>query len=403
MSQFDLAVVGFGIRGLGLVTANPALRERRVLVIHDLETAFGAGAFAQIHCQSNSAGRDFFSWVDTAGPYGPVLSLPAVRRLHSLRGCFELPILARALREAAHFVRRTAPAGWHFECSRVEAVSIESPGSVASDGASLRLTGGRTVRAGVVVLATGVEEQLEPTLAADARVITTSSTVFAEPRTSAWGRRLPERFGPVTIIGAAHSAFSSLLRLLEFGVRPEDVTLVGRGPVRLHYESLAAYAAASHSPHEREPAPDDVCPLTGQVFRYHGLRHRSRDLFLEIVSGRLPVSLRTGARPDEIRRYVMRADLTVQATGLCSTVPQITRRGRSLALSAVVTVAPDGHLLDLGGAAVPGVFVMGCNPYPYAGNIDPTTQYADRGRSVARALTALDVVRDDRHGGIRIV
>jgi hypothetical protein len=380
MPQFDLAIVGYGLRALGLLTANPDLREYRLLVMNEAEATIGGGAFTRIHCQSNSLGTDFFNWVDPSGPYASILSLPAVYRLRLQSGCFDLQLLAEALRAAADFVRKTAPPTWRFGVSRVTMIDADPV-----TGTTLSLADERRGTSRVTVLASGVTERVDPELAALSREIMTSSQLLAERDDSPRAQDL-QQFGSVVIIGLAHSAFSSLAKLLDFGVPPERITMVGRSGVRLHYEDGRAHEAASHPPTEIVPMAEDVCPVTQEVFRYRGLRNRSRELFLQVASGRLPVTFRADAGQDKIAEYVRRSQLTIQATGFLSNVPVISMQGQEMPTPGVVNCRADGRLLAPAGAGVPGVFVMGCDPYPYKAGTDPTTQYAERGRSLLSTL-----------------
>lgn len=378
MDYFDLAVIGFGIRGLGLITANPQLREHRVLVA-DSGTRLGAGAFARILSESNSNGSDFFNWVDPDGPYGPIRALASVRELRARADCFDLRLLARALADAAEFVRSTAPPYWSFAREGVGVVELPEEG-----GTLLRFGDGRTAGARKAVLACGVRERQ-----ALAREAVLSSALLARSDEE----RAPEVFPGArrfTIVGTAHSAFSALAKLTALGVDARDITMTGRSPVRLHYPSHDAYRSVAHPVGEAVPDPvQDVCPRTGQVFRYHGLRNRSRALFGDIARGRLPVRLVIDTGGELTRRETDAADVVIQATGYVSDLPEIVRSGEPVATPPVALCDSDGVLLDVDGRRVPDVHLMGCDPYPYKSRFtDPTVQYADRGGAVLAALEA---------------
>lgn len=378
MDHFDIAVIGFGIRGLGLITANPELRGHRVLIV-DSGRRFGAGAFVRILSESNSNGSDFFNWVDGDGPYGPILDLASVRDLRSRADCFDLQLLAQALADAAEFVRATAPSHWSIARDAVAAVDLPTDG-----GTTLRFADGRTVRADRAVLACGVRERR-----ASAYEAVLSSTLLAVPD----GARAEELFPGArrfTIVGTAHSAFSALAKLSALGVDAEAVTMTGRSPVRLHYPSYDAYRRDGHPVAEAVPDPtEDVCPRTGQVFRYHGLRNRSRALFGDVSQGRLPVRLVIDPSGESTRREIEAADVVIQATGYVSDLPGIERTGRRVVTAPVALCDGDGVLLDADGRRVEDVYLMGCDPYPYKSRFtDPTVQYIDRGSAVLAALEA---------------
>lgn len=374
MTVYDIALVGFGIRGLGFVTANPELRDIRMAIVSD--APMGPGAFGDLACQSNSLGSDFFNWIDDEGPYGCILGLPAVRELRGIESCFELRRLGRALSDAAELIVEGAPEEWLIETDRVTMIET-APG-----GAILRLASGQHLRARTVVLASGVAEVPDATLQNQTSEFWLSSSLLrVSDQTDA-----ADLFSGATnfvVVGTSHSAFSAASKLMRMGVGAAAITLLGRSGVRLHYDSLADYTSVTHSHIEMVPDKTlDVCSRTGQVFRYHGLRHSSRELFLSALADRVPLKIEV--LPDEAdRRDVMRgADVIVQACGYTSRIPEI-YDDVVVELSAIVRRDVEGHLLNLYGDRVPGIFVMGCDPYPY-GNVDadPTTQYAMRGAAV---------------------
>lgn len=374
MTVYDIALVGLGIRGLGFVTANPELRDFRVAIVSD--TPMGPGAFGDLACQSNSVGSDFFNWIDEEGPYGSILGLPAVRDLREIESCFELRRLGRALSDAADLIVESAPESWLIESGRV--TTIER----AQGGALLRLDSGQQLRARTVVLASGVAEVPDATLQNQTSEFWLSSSLLRMSDQTDAADLFP---GATTfaVAGTSHSAFSAANKLMQMGVGAEAITLLGRSGVRLHYDSLADYTNGTHSHIEMVPDETlDVCSHTGQVFRYHGLRHSSRELFLSVLADQVPLKIEV--LPDEAdRHHVMRgADVLVQACGYTSRIPAIYDDG-VVDLSTIVQRDVDGHLLNRYGDRVPGIFVMGCDPYPY-GNVDadPTTQYARRGAAV---------------------
>ena len=380
MPDHALAVVGLGIRALGFLTANPRLREHRLVIVDEGWSPPGAGAFSRIFAQSNSSGSDFFNWIDPSGPYASVLALADVRRLRREQGPFDLQLLAAALTAAAAELRRGAPSVWEFRRSRVSDIDV-APGS----GVTLGLADGEAVTARLALLATGVTERLAPDIAAHAAEAMTASQLLAQRADGSDVDRMRE-VDSFCVLGTAHSAFSAVRKLLEMGVGPERVSVVGRSTVRRHYPDLASYEQVVHAPEEAVPAAADLCPLTGQVFRYHGLRHGSRDLFDRIVSGELPVGLHTGLTATEIEGHLRKAELVVQATGYVSNIPRVRMRGQQIWLPPTVRLGSKGQLLGTCGMQLPGVYAMGCDPYPYRGHVDPVTQYADRGAAVLAAL-----------------
>ena len=88
----------------------------------------------------------------------------------------------------------------------------------------------------------------------------------------------------IVIIGGSHSAYSSALKLMEaveqkqLALPSQSITIVHRHPFKLYFNS-ANEALTSGYAFKQE----DICPLTGVVNRFGGLRYEPRDLASEIL------------------------------------------------------------------------------------------------------------------------
>lgn len=385
----EIVLAGCGLRGMGLLTATPALLDHRLTVV-DAGPRPGPGAFADYRIQSNSAGTDFFGWVDPAGPFGPVLDDPAVRRLREHQGAFDLALLAGALDRFGDRLAALLPPERLIRGDRLA--------HVATDGATIGLTlaSGRRLQSRVLVLALGITEAGHDALASWAARTIPSGRIVRD-HLAALPPMPAGRPARIVIAGGSHSAYSAALVLadaMDAGHLNARVAILHRSPARLFHQNLAEHAAEAHGPLEAVPDPArDICPETGQVFRYSGLRHRARALFQEIARGGRPgfTQLRIPALADAAE-LLDRADLIVQALGYQSHRLSMTIDGHPwdpAGGGAVVRPGPDGRIPLPGGSAAQ-IFVMGMDPYPYDdGALTPTGQYALRGGQILAALARL--------------
>ncbi len=159
----------------------------------------------------------------------------------------------------------------------------------------------RTIESRFVILATGghqpdecLESQrvggvpLLPTYAA--KLIQSDAALTAAGLTEI-GRRLDA--GParrVAIVGSSSSSMACANAVLRapFGqeLSAGAVTLLHRRPLRIFYPSAEAALADGYD----EFGPDDICPLSGFVFRFAGFRLDSRELAMSArgIAGRAP-------------------------------------------------------------------------------------------------------------------
>ncbi|MCK7627380.1 hypothetical protein MUU72_30530 [Streptomyces sp. RS10V-4] len=382
----DVLVIGCGLRATGLLTAAPALF-RYDLGIVDAAEQLGVGSFRHYDIESNSNGSDFFGWIAPDGPFGPLLAEEPVRRLRTVRGPFHLGLLAQALGRAGRAIGAMVPPDRLFLGDEVVEVALRTGGPVR-----VRTRAGRSLHAATVVLATGIRERPSPELRPWRDKVLLSRALVA-PGARERCAELGSRPGSVCLAGASHSAFSVLNRML--ARRPPDgpgIVLVTRSPVKIHYPDRAAYRAVAHTPAEAVPDPDrDICPETGNVHRYSGLRNTSKALFHAVAAGRVPgVRLVVAPGASERARYFERAGTIVQSTGYGSNLPALTRDGRPVRCTTargLVRTDDRGRLLAAGDGAG-AVFVMGMDPYPYDDNsVNPTNQYARRGSHILGQLS----------------
>jgi hypothetical protein len=164
---------------------------------------------------------------------------------------------------------------------------------------------------------------------------------------------------PIVVIGASHSAFSCVWRLLYdplfagFASGREILMLQRRERIKLRCTPEFA------SEHRIDYDPEtDICPTTGLVFRNGGLRKDAKTLYLKIRDGlenRVRLVQMSGLA--EQQHLLEQAGLILQATGFGSKLPIVERQGRAI---RVGNPTSDGELRDLDSAAtVAGLFGMG--------------------------------------------
>ncbi len=178
------------------------------------------------------------------------------------------------------------------------------------------------------------------------------------------GKRSPR----IAVIGGSTSALTTVALLLKQHRLPLGagaITLLHRRPLRPFYHSVEA----AHAEGFTDFGPDDICPVSGFVYRLAGFRLEARELVLRMleVDGRVPdprVVRHQIAGDDEAARDIVRdADLVVAALGYRPhALPLFDADGRPLALatdSGAEMVDPHCRVRDAKGAPVPGVYGIG--------------------------------------------
>jgi dTDP-4-amino-4,6-dideoxygalactose transaminase len=182
---------------------------------------------------------------------------------------------------------------------------------------------------------------------------------------------LADKPGPrVAVIGGSTSAVATLFTLLK-GPRPIPfgagaLTLLHREAIRPFYPSAEAAQADGYT----DFGDDDICPVSGFVYRLGGFRLEARELMLRMlrVNGREPdprIALHriTGDDDAAARAIIERADVVVAAMGYRPVgLPLSDAAGAALSLAAH-SGAPmvDKHcrVVDAAGVPVPGLYGLG--------------------------------------------
>ncbi|MEG3089570.1 DegT/DnrJ/EryC1/StrS family aminotransferase [Sphingomonas sp. PB4P5] len=180
------------------------------------------------------------------------------------------------------------------------------------------------------------------------------------------GKRNPK----IVVIGGSTSALTTIALILKqtpalpFGAG--GITLLHRRPLRPFYPSVEAAAAEGFSDFDAQ----DICPVSGFVYRLAGFRLEARDLVLRMlgVDGRVPdPRLHTHhiAGPDDAaaRAYLADADMVIAALGYRPhALPVRGIRGKPITLAAAKgrpMVDQHCRVVDAQDAPISGLYGIG--------------------------------------------
>lgn len=239
------------------------------------------------------------------------------------------------------------------------------------------------VRSRFVVLATGGHQPLSylerrhvagrPLLPTYATKLLQSDEALTPAGLAAIGKRVRAgRHKRVAIIGSSSSALASANAVLRspFGreLGAGAVALLHRRPLRIFYPTAAEALADGYD----EFGEDDICPISGFVFRLSGARLEAREMLLaaRAIGGRTrDERLRlhqVGAEDDPVAAQLLdEADVIVSALGYrARALPLLAASGEPLALFADDTgarplVDSACRVLDAAGTPVEGLLGIG--------------------------------------------
>lgn len=329
----DLLVAGLGPAGTALLSAAREAGELdrwldRGLVVVDPD-GDGSGQLGGYAVRSDTTGR-VFAEVGRAA-----LRTPTADEAMLLARCDDdepLPLrvaaqlLAMAARPTLSAVAQALVVG---------AVTSVTPGPEGAKVTIATAAGPQSVAARNVVIACGGRAWMPAELSGLGGAVVHSDAVI---RGNVAAR------GHVLVVGGSHSAFSAARVLLEGG-EVDRVTIAHRSPIRVTYADAAAAAADGC-----RFGPRDVCPATGRVFRFGGLRNDSAALYRAIRDG---AETRVELTTTPVSKLVVSADLVVAATGYAERVGSLLPRG-----GGTCTFDTDAALHQ-GGRLVAGVFGLG--------------------------------------------
>jgi len=174
----------------------------------------------------------------------------------------------------------------------------------------------------------------------------------------------------IAIVGASTSALAAAALLLKSGLAlgQDALTLLHRAPLRPFYPSVEA----AHADGFTDFGPDDICPLSGFVYRLAGFRLEARELVLRMlgIGGRVPdprfrLHRLRGDRDPDAANMLDEADLVIGALGYRPhALPLLDEAGERIALCAHGPGRPrlvdqQCRVLDAQGNPLPGAYGIG--------------------------------------------
>lgn len=321
-------VIGFGPATLGLPLAADRMGELDRLAAHGMTivdraispAVLRAGRFPFL-VESNSAARDFVAGVDPAGRFGDVLDRPAGRRLVE-HGDRPVPLrhvgeyLADLADEVAGWLRGST--GGIRYGREVRRIRRNTDGTFTSLCTAYR----PVVRSHAVVLATGATEDTARHGVPGDRLVPSARLLMGDLGQVEHALRAG---GPVVILGGSHSGFVAADMVLARqggAVRPGQITVVHR-QIALAFSSVAELAAAGPLAEAPPMGPSLVCPETGVVNRFNGLRGSARRLCAATLAGTEDRVRLCPAGTAEARRAIAGAAVVVHASGYRGTAPEV--------------------------------------------------------------------------------
>ena len=174
---------------------------------------------------------------------------------------------------------------------------------------------------------------------------------------------------PVVIVGGSHSAWAAAFNFLnkisrDVELEEGSIVILHRSPIRMYYGSLEEAETAGY---KVDPIKD-VCPLTGRVNRYGGLRYHVNTLAQSVVlaeSEKRIKCVHMGAQADQtaIEQLFNDAVLVVAAIGYAARVPTIVdAHGATVKLQSTfgqLTTNAKGQCSNQDGVLLPNVLAYG--------------------------------------------
>jgi hypothetical protein len=172
----------------------------------------------------------------------------------------------------------------HPGAAVLSATKIGSLRAVA-DGVTIRVPGQPPIRTSRVILAVGGRPLVPPDLPAAGRLLLHSEQVLREGGYRAAVARLASAGPRCIIVGGSHSAFAVAGLLLRAPLRwqPGAITIAHRSPILVTYPDGAAARADGVA-----ADADQICPATGVVHRFGGLRADAAALYRRVRDGGEP-------------------------------------------------------------------------------------------------------------------
>ncbi len=389
---FGLVIVGGGPAGIASLLAAHRMGQLDELLdngvaIIEQSDHLGGGLIGQYAINSDSSGRTFVDCLlaDTPSELTRLEQHPLAQQLRAAgEGAVPLHQAGRFLnlvgRAISRMIAQHSASAALTGHRALSAKQVQGGWSVlVQDIATGRR---RTLRARSVVIAT-VAHQPASRLAAEhvggcnlasrcaGRLLQSGEVLTSGGLERVAGLLAGKAQPKVAIVGgstsAAAVAHALLHRLPHIAFGPAGITLMHRRKLHIYYPSRADALADGYG----EWTEDDVCQLSGRVFRFAGFRLDSRELVMQArgIGGRTPEPcLRLQAlqaNSDAARAILDTADIVVAAMGYRPhALAVFDHAGQPIALQAhagpqAAMVDSQCRVLDAQGQAIPALFGIG--------------------------------------------
>jgi len=390
----ETLIIGGGPAGLApLIAASGsnllAQIYARGLVVVERGTAIGAGRIGNYAIKSDSTAETLLSCIyENSNPdfarlrghpavlavaayQGGAVPLPLVGALMAVIGAMlheqmaGLPGCHVLLGHDALQTRQTKDGDWRTRLRR------------RSDGAR------QEVESRFVVLATGGHQPASlvahyheagmPLLPRYENKMVASGDALTEAGLAGIAQRLAgTRTKKIVIIGSSSSALAcaNAMLALKDGSRlaVDEVIVLHRRPLRIFYPTAQAALADGYN----EFGPEDICPVSGFVFRFAGFRLESRELVLAArgiggrrADARLSLHRLRGVFDRHVQMMLEEADIIIPALGYRPlALPVMSAAGQKMRLFAAgpgarALVDDQCRVLDASGAPIAGLLGIG--------------------------------------------
>lgn len=360
--QTTCQIIGFGPACTSLLVAADRLGLLNTLldtglIIHEkasgLQPLLKAGINYDI--PSNSDALDFLSGISEDGIFASVLSLPAAQLIRAAQGnAVSLQLVAlliEDIRQCYLQLLSNYPNSYILYNSHVESINqhsdgwnictTDSTGPVKDHNGNSHLPNKTHIFSAYVIIASGskpyIPEEIRTLCERHNTSLIHSETMLRDPNILLDSA---DPTKPIAIIGASHSGFSVLHRLLnqQKGIT-QKIKMLHHSPIRRMHLSIEAALEAG----EKFDVTQDVCPDSGRVFRFQGLYKRSKRLYEDIVQQHYPfVSLYQCSSQVETEQRLEGVSVVVAATGYRPLLPKIRNTSQQQ-----ITLARQGSALSL--------------------------------------------------------
>ncbi|BCQ37386.1 MULTISPECIES: hypothetical protein [Erwinia] len=359
---YTTALVGFGPANLGLLLS--AYRKNKLseiakngIAIFEKSPRLGAGKLGYYQITANSLSSVFLECIDDPRFYELTSDFIGGDALTFLRDypdtAPQLSLVADLLERLAEKIISRLAEKYQITLYReAEVTQIKRSGK--SFSISFNHNGNiATAESEFVFANCGGYQTAEQSLLNDiAPVAVTSDEFLSIDKDDASALLHRHKIQRVAIIGGSHSAISSVIRLSEIADNASlAITIYCRSLPRLYFETAAA---AQDEGYAFDPVAD-VCPLSGRINRFAGLRYDSHQAALSIfrtgsVSPQSPaVNFIVSDNPFITASNSSNQELCILATGYRSASPVTGLSGKDT----------DGRVRDIAGNPVPGLYSFG--------------------------------------------